>query len=97
MGEWGGRRAQAWVAAVLAEYGDTCHLCGHGGADSGDHLVPRSDPTRGQALQYVVANGRPVHHQPCPTCHRTCNISRKAKPIVTAPAVNATRFFERTP
>lgn len=39
---WGGRGAQRLRAAVLDEYGDICHLCGRPGADSTDHLVPRS-------------------------------------------------------
>jgi hypothetical protein len=94
---WGGRKAQAWVAAVLAEYGTTCHLCHHGGADSADHLVPRSHPTLGRALQFVVSNGRPVHHKPCPACRRTCNITRSAGAVPTAPRTDARSFFERTP
>lgn len=96
MGKWGGRRAQAWVAAVLDTYGTTCHLCGHDGADTGDHLVPRSDPARGEALAYVVANGRPAHHKPCPTCGKRCNIVRKADALTTAEPVDALAFFERS-
>jgi len=91
---YGGRRAQAWVAAVLATYGDTCHLCRHGGADSADHLR-----TRGARpdLMYVVANGRPVHHKrPCPWCGKRCNIIRKDKPLTAAPPTDARQFFERT-
>ncbi len=93
MGKWGGRAAAAWVAAVLAEYGTTCHLCRHDQADSGDHLRPRSTHPD---LALVVSNGRPVHHKPCPTCGIRCNIVRKAKPLTAADPVDALRFFERT-
>ncbi len=91
---WGGRRAQVWVAQVLDTYGTVCHLCRHDQADSGDHLRPRITHPH---LAYDVANGRPVHHKPCPTCGVRCNIRRKAKPVTTAAAVNAAEFFERHP
>lgn len=90
-GEWGGRAAQAWVASVLREYGTTCHLCHHGGADSGDHVRPRITHPH---LALVVSNGRPVHHKPCPTCGVRCNNVRKAKPMTTAESVDALGFFE---
>jgi hypothetical protein len=91
---YGGREATAWVAAVLREYGTTCHLCHHGGADSADHLrVVRDYPQ----LMYVVSNGRPVHHKRCPTCGRACNIARRAKPLTTPPPVDGVEFFERRP
>lgn len=88
---YGGRRAQAWVAAVLRTYGSTCHLCHHPGADSGDHLQPRATHPE---LMYVVANGRPVHHKPCPTCGVSCNLRRKAKPLQLAPQRDELMFFE---
>lgn len=90
---WGGRAAQDWVASVLRTYGTTCHLCHHGGADSGDHLRPRKTHPE---LQLEVSNGRPVHHKPCPTCGVRCNIRRKAKPMTAAEPVDALTFFERT-
>lgn len=92
---WGGRAAQAWVRSVLAEYGDTCHLCLHGGADSGDHLRPRIELPR--SAWYDVANGRPVHHKPCPVCGVRCNSSRKDKPLTQTPNENALAFFESGP
>jgi hypothetical protein len=91
---YGGRRAQAWVAAVLGEYGDRCHLCRHGQADSADHLTPRS--TRPD-LMFTVANGRPAHHKPCPTCGIRCNNVRKDAPLTQPPPVDSRAFFERTP
>lgn len=41
MTAWGGRYAQALVAATLVAYGTRCHLCLKGGATSADHIVPR--------------------------------------------------------
>jgi 5-methylcytosine-specific restriction endonuclease McrA len=57
MRPWEGRYRRQWTAAVLAAYGDTCHLCRQDGADSADHLTPRS---RG-GLD-TLANLRPAHH-----------------------------------
>lgn len=91
---YGGKPAQRWVAAVLAELGDTCHLCGHAGADSADHLKPRATHPH---LMYDVRNGKPVHHKPCPVCGVRCNIRRKAKPLVGVAPLDALAFFERAP
>lgn len=92
MSGYGGRAAVAWVAAVLGQYGTTCHLCRHPGAESADHLLPvLTHPD----LMYVVSNGRPVHHKRCPTCNAACNIARRAKPLVTSPPTDALAFFER--
>lgn len=74
---WGGRRAQAFTRLVLATYGDRCHLCDHDGADSADHLVPRS---KGGA-PFDLTNARPAHHAPCPRCGRRCNGSRGDRPL----------------
>jgi len=64
--KWGGRRAAAWTAAVLEEYGRRCWLGLPGctiTATTGDHVIPRSvNP----ALQYDVSNGRPA----CLSCNR---------------------------
>jgi 5-methylcytosine-specific restriction endonuclease McrA len=54
---WGGRYAQQWTAATLATYGTTCHLCRQPGADSADHLTPRS-----KGGTDTLANLRPAHH-----------------------------------
>ena len=42
MSKWGGRRAARLREATLDAYGTVCHLCGRDGADSADHLIPRS-------------------------------------------------------
>lgn len=86
MTRWGGRRAQAWTAAVLAKYGNVCHLQLDGCtqvATTGDHLIPRSVRPD---LEYDVDNGRPacVH----------CNCERKAAPLRPRPVVDARDFFE---
>lgn len=77
MAGWGGRRAQAFTRLVLHTYGDVCHLCRHRGADSADHLIPRS---LGGAW-WDLANARPAHHRPCPTCGVRCNNRRNNRPL----------------
>ena len=72
--ELGHSRYRRRRAAVLAE-DDTCHLCGHPGADVIDHVnprLPRDDED----------NWRPAHgiHR-CPTCGRNCNGAKGAKPL----------------
>lgn len=56
-------------ARFLAEQ-DVCHLCGHAGADTVDHVIPVSkgaDPAdRDNWLPAHGVNG-------CPTCGRRCN------------------------
>ena len=91
---YGGRPAQRWVALVLDTYGTTCHLCQHPGADSGDHLLPRSTHPH---LMYDVGNGRPAHHQPCPVCGVRCQTRRKDKPLTAAEPIDRVRFFEPRP
>lgn len=65
---------------TLETYGDLCWLCGHGGATSADHVLPRS---RGGSD--AIENLRPAHHDPCPTCARRCNAQRGNKLRVTRP------------
>lgn len=65
MRKWGGDQAKRLVAAVLDHYGDRCHLCGRPGADSADHVIPRS-----RGGPDTLANLRPVHHNTGPRCNR---------------------------
>lgn len=89
MGKWGGAQARGLVALTLSTYGTTCHLCHHPSADSADHVVPRSAGGRD-----ALANLRPVHWRPCPTCGRRCNQQRGATPLPRhAPAVVADLAF----
>lgn len=68
MAEWGGRLATETLALVLAEYGTHCHLCGHAGASTADHLIPRS-----LGGDNSLANLRPAHV--------SCNSARGALPL----------------
>ncbi|MFJ2370870.1 HNH endonuclease [Microbacterium sp. NPDC087665] len=80
--KWGGRKSQEWVAAVLAEKGTICRLCGLPGADTADHIIARSKG----GDWYDVANGRPAH--------RRCNESRGNRDV-TAPIETGLQFFKR--
>ena len=97
---WGGRRAQAWSAAVLAAHtgpaGEqpSCWLQLDGCtrvATTGDHVLPRRDRPD---LMYVVANGRPA-------C-LSCNSKRQGTPTHrlhllggrVASTIDATAFFD---
>lgn len=61
-------------AEMFRIYGATCHLCGHEGADTADHLEPISlNPT--QPIDPHLM--RPAHGvDGCPTCGLACNPAR---------------------
>lgn len=65
---WGGRYCQRLTALCLAVKGTTCHLCGGAGADTADHIVPRS-------ISYddSLSNLAPAH--------QGCNSARRAMPL----------------
>lgn len=85
MRAWGGRAAQRMVTLCLELYGTRCHLCGHDGADSADHLVPR---VQAPERTFDITNLRPAHHRPCPTCRIRCNGARGVRALApTRPAV----------
>ena len=64
-------------ATVLAQ-SRVCWLCGHGGADQVDDVVPKA---RGGTS--TLANLRPAHGtRPCPTCGIRCNQVR-GKAVMT--------------
>lgn len=81
-----GRVAARFKRRVYAMWGRTCHLCGHGGADSVDHLIPLS-VWPDQPLDATLA--RPAHGvDGCPTCGVKCNQVRGAsllKPAYEGP------------
>ncbi|WP_349018432.1 HNH endonuclease [Corynebacterium accolens] len=66
--KWSGRYAQRLVKATIARHGDVCHLCGHRGATTADHVVPRS-----RGGDDSLDNLRPAH--------ASCNSSRGNMPI----------------
>ena len=80
---WNGRRVTRNKKKVLNYYGDTCHLCGKPGADTADHIIPRS-----RGGDNSLENQRPAH--------RSCNSSRGNKMLIQPiqPSLNALEFFE---
>ena len=78
MSGWGGRRAVELTAACLAEWGDACWLCGQPGADTADHVVPRS---RGGGNE--LDNLRPAHRR-CNSARGNRPARRPAAPIPTS-------------
>lgn len=81
--EWAGKRAQQWVKLTLNEYGSVCWLCGLPGANSADHVIPRS---QGGAV-FDIANLGPAH--------RKCNYARGNRPAgqVQVPVESGLAFF----
>lgn len=72
-----GERWRIWRNGVFAMWGSDCHLCGHPGADSADHLVPLS--VWGNQ-PYDPRISRPAHGVAgCAVCHLKCNSSRGNK------------------
>jgi 5-methylcytosine-specific restriction endonuclease McrA len=63
----GGRKQSALTAEVLRLYGTVCALCGGEGADTKDHIIPRS-----LGGSDALDNLRPAH--------RRCNSRRGNRP-----------------
>ncbi|WP_230972923.1 HNH endonuclease, partial [Gulosibacter hominis] len=82
--QWAGHRVPEFVALTLATYGTTCWLCGLPGADSADHVIPRS---KGGAV-YDLRNLAPAH--------KRCNLARGARDVTPATEQIETRlqFFK---
>lgn len=74
----GGRRQSELTARVLFHYGTVCHLCGGEGADTKDHLVPRS-----LGGTDALDNLRPAHMK--------CNSKRGNRPVVAPGGGGVTR------
>jgi 5-methylcytosine-specific restriction endonuclease McrA len=85
---WGGRRVQEFTAAVLATWGTVCHLCGNEGADTADHLIPRSKGGSWWSLD----NARPAH-QPCNAarCDRDLAVWFATHPLPGRPMLDPSR------
>jgi len=75
----GGRRWQKFRAEAFRIYGRRCHLCGHDGANTLDHLLTVLEHPE---LAWVMANVRPAHgtRNRCPQCGRCCNQARLSGP-----------------
>jgi 5-methylcytosine-specific restriction endonuclease McrA len=58
---------------VLTTHHGVCHLCGHGGAEQVDHIIPWSEWTNPTLSVHDASNLAPAHGQPCPTCSITCH------------------------
>lgn len=74
-----GHKYREWKRLIFLHFGRVCHICGHGGAQDADHLIPLAvhldDHTD-------YRTGRPAHGiRGCPTCKRKCNQIRGAKPL----------------
>jgi hypothetical protein len=89
-------RAARKNAAYVLSRSDLCHLCGHHGARTADHIISARDWPRGPDGRHLpglddVANLAPAHGtigstrlNRCPTCGRLCNQARGASPLPTA-------------
>lgn len=71
-------------------WGTLCHICGHEGATTADHLIPLAVWPE-QPLDPKLS--RPAHGtgNPCPTCDRLCNQEKGTK---TAEEVKTDDDFE---
>jgi 5-methylcytosine-specific restriction endonuclease McrA len=67
-----GRAGHRWrtIRAQVLEQSNVCHLCGKGGADTVDHVIPLSVAPE---LAHDMANLRPAH--------KSCNSRRGARPM----------------
>lgn len=87
------RAARAACAQVLAQ-SDLCHLCGHHGARTCDHIIPAALWPKGADGKPLPGLDAPANLAPahgtigntgrvnrCPDCGRLCNQERGAKPL----------------
>lgn len=83
--DWSGSRVARMTQYCLETYGSICWLCGLPGADSVDHVIPRS---RGGAV-WDIRNMAPAH--------RRCNFARGDREPTDAALLveDGTDFFKQ--
>jgi hypothetical protein len=84
---------------TLRQHAEVCHICGHGGAEEVDHIVPWAEWHDASRSVHTPSNLAPAHGQPCPTCGRHCH-SDKTKAEAArgrAKATQARRLASRRP
>jgi hypothetical protein len=61
---------QRIVPAVLRRDARICHICGHSGADTADHLFPVAEMNDEQFKKLMMdpANLKAAHHKACEIC-----------------------------
>lgn len=64
------------AARILAAHAGICHLCGHPGATSVDHIIPWSQWDHPGLSVHDKSNLAPAHATPCPTCGRDCHADK---------------------
>lgn len=92
----GGRARQRRNRAILAA-SDVCHICGHPGSDSIDHVIALArarDAEHAKQLDEDLSNLKPAHHDvECPTCGERCNRSKGDK--AWAPIIRRSSSLDR--
>lgn len=74
--------------AIVLSMSDACALCGHGGSDTVDHIIPVS---RG-GDKHDIDNMTPMHGvRGCPVCYRKCNQEKSNKLMSELERVNPIR------
>lgn len=71
--KWTGTAARNAKRDVFLMYGNVCHICGRPGANTVDHLIPKSIRPD---LMFDRTNMRPAH--------LSCNSGRGTRPLVSA-------------
>lgn len=85
-----GRAIRARNKRIIARHGGICHICGHGGADAADHVIPLA-----QGGPDTEANLLPAHHtEACKTCGIKCNRVKSGNMV--APVIRRSGALNRT-
>lgn len=88
------RTTKEWIrnVAIVLANSDRCHLCGHLGAKTGDHIISVADWPPGLPGLNAITNIAPAHGtrgpwgaNRCPTCRKLCNQVRGTKALASQP------------